>query len=246
MQFIRKWLCAGMLMLLPVMAMAETLTAVGDPWPPFLDPSQAKQGVATEIAQAAFATQGYHVELKFMPWQRAIDGVSHGEFDILIGTWKTPEREGFLEFSEPYAVNDLKFIKRKGDSFEFTDLNSLSGKKIGIVRGYGYSEAFLQANNFKREETPTLISNLLKLVNKRIDLTLEDELDARNIISKEQPELLDAIEFVSPPISSNGLHVSAGLKNPKHAAIIAAFNKGFAIIKANGQLAEILKHNGMQ
>jgi polar amino acid transport system substrate-binding protein len=246
MQLINKWLCASALVLLPMLAVAETLTAVGDPWPPFLDPSQAKQGVATEIAKAAFATQGYDFELKFMPWQRAIDGVSHGEFDMLIGTWKTPERENFLAFSEPYAVNDLKFIKRKGDSFEFVDLNSLTGKKVGVVRGYGYSEAFLQASNFKREETPTLISNLLKLVNQRIDLTLEDELVARNIISKEQPQLLEAIEFVSPPISSNALHVSSGLKNPKHAAIIAAFNQGLATIKENGQLAEILQRNGMQ
>jgi polar amino acid transport system substrate-binding protein len=241
-----KWLCTLALALLPVLVSAETLTAVGDPWPPFLDPDQPNQGVATEIAQAAFATQGYDVKLSFQPWQRAIDGVRDGEFDMLLGTWKTPEREAFLQFSEPYAVNEMKFIKRKGDTFQYNGLDSLSGKVVGIVRGYGYGDDFMKASNFKREEAATLMPSLLKLASQRIDLTLEDELVARSLMSKEHPELLESVEFVSPPLSSNALHVSSGLKNPKHEAIIAAFNKGLATIKANGQLDAILKSNGMK
>ncbi|WP_347506108.1 substrate-binding periplasmic protein [Pseudomonas anguilliseptica] len=241
-----KWLYVLALFFLPFLAYAQTLKAVGDPWPPFLDPNHPHKGVATEIAQAAFATQGYTVELNFVPWQRAIDGVTEGEFDILIGTWKTAEREGFLHFSKPYAANDLKLIKRKGDDFQFTDLDSLSGKTIGTVRGYGYGDAFEKASNFNREEAANLMPSVQKLVNGRIDLTLEDELVARSLISKEKPELLSEIEFVSPPLASNLLHVTAGLKNPNHEAIISAFDKGLEIIKANGELDAILKRNGMK
>ncbi len=88
--------------------------------------------------------------------------------------------------------------------------------------------------------------SILKVIGGRIDLTLEDEVVAKSLINKENPEALEQIEFVATPLSSNGLHVASGLKNPKHEAIIATFNKGFDTIKANGTFDDILQRNGIK
>ena len=225
---------------------AQTITAAGDPWPPFLDPDHPQQGVATELVKAAFASQGHELKLTFVPWQRALDGVKEGEYDVLIGAWKTQEREGFLKFSEPYLSNDVKFIKKKGSDFEYSGMDSLTGKTIGTVRGYGYGDTFEKASNFKREEAANLMPSILKVIGGRIDLTLEDEVVAKSLINKENPEALEQIEFVATPMSSNGLYVAGGLKNPKHEEIIAAFNKGLAAIKADGTFDTILQRNGIK
>lgn len=225
---------------------AQTITAAGDPWPPFLDPDHPQQGVAAELVKAAFASQGHELKFTFVPWQRALDGVKEGEYDVLIGAWKTQEREGFLKFSEPYLFNDVKFIKKKGSDFEYSGMDSLTGKTIGTVRGYGYGDTFEKATNFKREEAANLMPSILKVIGGRIDLTLEDEVVAKSHISKENPEALEQIEFVANPLSSNGLYVAGGLKNPKHEEIIAAFNKGLEAIKADGSFDAILQRNGIK
>ena len=242
----RKTLALFALLLGSATAGAQTINAAGDPWPPFLDPNHPQQGVAIELVREALATQGHQLNFSFVPWQRALDGVKEAEYDVLVSAWKTQERETFLEFNDAYLHNDIKFIKAKGTPFEYAGLDSLNGKTVGTVRGYGYGDAFEKASNFKRDEAANLMPSILKLIGGRIDLTLEDELVAKSLISKENPALLEQIEFVATPLSSNGLHVAAGLKNPKHAEIIAAFNKGLQTIKANGTFDEVLQRNGVK
>jgi polar amino acid transport system substrate-binding protein len=219
---------------------AEKITAVGDPWPPFLDPNRPNKGIVVEIATAAYATQGYELEMSFVPWARAIAGVRSASSDLLLGTWFTKERTEYLMYSEPYLDNAIKFIKKKGDDFEYSDVESLTGKSVGIVRGYGYGEEFSNAENFKKPEAKNLIINIRKLVAGRINLAIEDELVARSIMAKEDPELLDQVEFSKVDYSTNALHVTSGLANAKHKELIEAFNRGLAEIKASGKYAEIL------
>jgi len=222
-------------------AHAEKITAAGDPWPPFLDPEKANNGIIVEIATAAYATQGYELEMNFVPWARALSGVKNASYDLLLGTWWTEERTSYLFYSDPYLENSIKFIKKKGDPFEYDNLTSLAGKSVGVVRGYGYSDDFLAATNFKRPEAKEFIANIRKLTAGRIDLTIEDELVATAIIANKAPKLLSQIEFCEVPLSSNALHVTSGLGNAKHKKLITAFNKGLKEIKRNGEYDKILQ-----
>lgn len=246
----RSCLIIGAALLLTATAWAgeKTLTAASDPWPPFVDPSSPTQGLSLEIVRAAMKTQGYEVTIEFVPWARAEAGLKEGKYDLIPNTWKTEKRTTYLHYSEPYAANQIKFIKLKGDPFEFTGLESLAGKVIGTVRGYGYGDQFLSATNFERDEVVDVLNSIRKLtaVNRRIDLTLEDEIVARHTIAKADPGLLEKIEFTRNSLSENTLHVTSGLVNPKHQEIIAAFNKGLAEIRTNGTYGRIFAAYGIQ
>lgn len=37
----------------------KVVTAAADPWPPFVDPENPKEGLSMEIVKEAFKTQGY-------------------------------------------------------------------------------------------------------------------------------------------------------------------------------------------
>jgi len=223
---------------------SETIVAAGDPWPPFLDPEVPSQGIVLEIARAAYKTQGYEVVMSFVPWARAINGVKEADYDVLLGTWYTKERTEFLHYSDPYLYNDIKFIKRKGDDFDYSGLESLTDKSIGIVRGYGYGDDFLNAKNFRRPETKDLFSNIKKLIKNRVDLAVGDEIVTRAMLKSHGPEYLDKIEFTKTALITNGLHVTSGLSNSKHKKLINAFNKGLKEIKNNGTFDSILKRYG--
>lgn len=241
----RNLLLLSMSALFSVVVQAATITAAQDPWAPFIQKDNANPGVSVEIITEAFKTQGHTVDFKIMPWTRALNEVKSGKVDVLIATWFTSDRTAFLKYSEPYLENSLKFIKRKGDGFEYNGLDSLSGKTVGVIRNYGYGDEFLAANNFKKPEANDLVANAKKLLAKRIDLTLEDELVAKSTLSGAGMNVAD-FEFTANALSVNPLHVTSGLANPNNAQYIEDFNKGLAEIKANGTFDKILAKYGIK
>ena len=225
---------------------SKVITAASDTWPPFVDPDHPKKGISIEIVTAAFATQGYTMEHRITPWARAENDVKTGKTDVLPNTWFTEKRKAYLAYSKPYASNEVKFVKRKGDAFEFNGLESLAGKKVGIMLGYGYRDDFMNSKDFKREAVSDFVINIKKLVGGRIDLTLEDEIVGKNLIAAKDASLLDKIEFTKNALSANALFVTCGLANPRHEEIINAFNKGLEAISADGILAKIFKSYGIE
>ena len=234
------------MLFLPLFAQNKVITIAGDPWPPFLDPENPTNGLSVEIVNAAFETQGYETEIKYMPWARAINGVKEGDYDILVNAWMTEERKEFLMFSDPYTANQIKFIKRAGSDFEFTQMSDLDGLTIGVIRGYGYGDKFMKYEYFTRDESADFETNVKKLIAGRFDLTLEDEIVARIKIAKENRLWFEEIEFVKNPLSQENLYVACGLKNARHQEIIEAFNKGLEVIKTNGTYAKIMEKYGIK
>lgn len=225
----------------------KIITAIADPWAPFVDPDNSTDGLSLEIIRAAYKTQGFSVTMKYVPWARALDSVKNGEYDILPGVWYSKERAEYLYFSNHYTSNNIIFASNISDSFEYSGLDSLTGKTVGIIRGYGYSENFMNADNFNREPTNTLLSNILKLVNHRVDYIIEDEIVLKTKILKEKPELLNQIFFSKTSLLKNELFIASGLNNPRHEEIVNMFNKGLEEIRSNGTYKEIMdKYTGVQ
>ncbi|EKO3659247.1 transporter substrate-binding domain-containing protein [Vibrio metschnikovii] len=222
---------------------AKTLTAAQDPWPPFVT-SEAPHGLSIELVSAALETQGYQLEFQIMPWARALAEVQAGNIDLLPATWFTEQRTSVLAYSDHYLYNQIKFITLPTNAFEYSGLDSLAGKRVGTVRGYGYGDDFLNSTLFNRSEANDLISNLRRLEAGRIDVTLEDELVARSLMSDNG---LDAnnYRFTTSGLSANSLHVTSGLANPNALEYIEAFNRGLEQIKANGTFDKILLKYGI-
>lgn len=218
---------------------AEPLRAVADPWPPYVSPTMPDQGLATRIVREALRRQGFELELDFVPWARALRMVRGGEADLLVAAWWTKERAAYLQYSEPYAINDVRFIKRSGDPFEYAGLESLTGKRVGVIRNYGYNDAFYNADNYQRVENVDLLVNIRMLLAGRIDLAVEDKLVATTILTQSAPELLGEIAFSENSLIVKKLQLATSRNHPRHRQIIAAFNAGLASMRADGTLASM-------
>ena len=221
----------------------KRVTSAANPWAPFVDPESPGQGLSIEIVKAAFAAEGYTLEHRFMPWARAEQEVRKGQIDILPNTWYSKERIHYYKFSKAYAANQIKFIKKKWDPFEYNGIESLTGKSVGVIMGYAYNDEFMNATNFKREGVSRFVLNIQKLIRGRIDLTLEDEIVAKSILNKEAPELLEQIEFTQNVLARNDLYIVCSIENSRCDMIIKAFNKGLEAIKADGTITRIFEQN---
>lgn len=102
------------------------------PWG-FIDSSGIQQGLDADMA-AAFA-KSLGVEVTFQPLAVAnrIPALQTGKVDILFATMgMTAERAKTIQYSQPYAANQLSVVAPK--DMKITDAADLSGKTIGVPR----------------------------------------------------------------------------------------------------------------
>lgn len=228
------------IILIPWTISAEKLTIVTNLWYPYFDAGLKNNGLSAEILSAAMEGRGYELEFKEIPWSRAEEGVKTGSYDVLLNVWKTDERLMHFLYSDAYINNRLVFLKKKSDTFEFEDLHSLRGKKIGTIRGYYYDEEFMKADNLHLVPANDSLQNIQKLDAGRIDIFIEDEAVIKNILKKEFPQGKTSLAFCKKTFMEKELYLAINLKNEKASAFIKSFNEGLKEIKENGKYKKIL------
>ncbi len=205
------------------------LKAAADLWPPYIDESLPLGGLSVQIADAALRTQGYTVRNHIYPWARALEQAKQGKVDLILDAWFTQERSEFFMYSRPYIDGPIKFIKLKDDPFVYKGLSSLKGKTVGLVRDYGYNEAFLADSNYEPFIVTGFIQAIKMLSHNRIDLTLENEFVAKTRILSDLPDIYPMIEFVEEPLSNNYVYVVSGYDHRKRPVITPCFPRSVAI-----------------
>jgi polar amino acid transport system substrate-binding protein len=241
--FIRR--LAGLisaLVLYPAMASDLNVVHTGN-WPPYSAEELPGQGLAIELVTSALQRAGYTIQLRVDTLDRILEGSKLGVYDVFATPWYSDERNRYLDFSEPYLESTIRFLKRKETKFDYRGLPSLEGMKIGIVRDYAYDEAFSQSPDVNTVSERNLVQNLLKLTQRRIDLTLDDELVLQYEINRFMPHSMAQLEFVAEPLAVRGVHIGVSRKNPEHEKIVADFNAAIATMKKDGSYGRIVQRH---
>lgn len=238
--------CLFALLLLPLYGVAaESLRLVADPWPPFNDKTLLNNGLATDLVSTALARAGYATTYAQVPWERAVRGLQQEHYDVLINAWYTEERAGFGHFSQPYLINRIRFLQRKGSAIQFKQLSDLYPYSIAVVRGYAYSSEFDQDSRLSKVGVGGFAMGARMLHARRVQLTLEDEIVARFHLSRDLAGLGDELEFLPQSLSENGLHILVSRQHPQHRQIAEAFNLAIEAMRADGSYAAIFQRHGL-
>jgi len=151
------------------------------------------------------------------------------------------DRAKYLDFSQPYLESSINFIKRTDSAFEYTRFDDLEGMTIGVIENYAYDEDFSDSTTIERISAGSLTENLRKLVNKEIDLSLDDELVLLYTLHRSMPRSVATLEILGKPLAVRGVNIGVSRKNPDHAGIVANFNKAIAEMKADGTYDRIVQ-----
>lgn len=233
------------LFLLPCAAAAEHLRLVADTWPPFTDQRLPGSGVATELVTTALERAGYTSDYREVPWERAILGLQRDDYDVLINAWYSDERAGFGHFSEPYLVNRIRFVQRKGDGIAFAQLSDLYPYRIAVLRGYAYSAEFGADKSLRKVGVSSFESAAHMVLHGRVSLALEDEYVARFQFNHQLKGIADQLEFLPTPLSENGLHILIRLTHGNHVEIARRFDDAITAMRADGSYAAIMQRHGL-
>ena len=215
-------------------------------WEPYIGEKLADQGYVASIIRQSYKASGYNTSIVFMPWARVVVMARAGIYDGYFPEYFTESLKSDYLVSEPFPGGPLVFFKRKSESIAFKTLSDLKDYKIGVVRGYVNTKEFDEADYLHKEVADNDLTNLRKLVRKRLDLIVADKFVGTHLLKQNMPGKVDEVEIMTPFLEEKSLHLCISKKVPDAPAKIKAFNEGLKIIKDNGTFAAILQANGFQ
>lgn len=122
------------------------ILAVEKDYPPFLFvENDIVKGIAYDYVEIISNKLGKKLEkTEPLQLQQMLDYVKNGQANILADITKTPERDIFLEFSNPYVTTPAVVIARKGEE-KVWDVKPANGLRVAVGKGYGVV-SFLKKN----------------------------------------------------------------------------------------------------
>ena len=118
---------------------AHPVIRVGGPkaFPPFhyYDDHGKAIGIAPDYLALIMKTLGVQMRYEpVRPWPEVLEKIKTGRLDLIACAAKSPERESFLAFSQPYLSFPLVILTRQDESF-VSGLEDLQGKRVAMVKG---------------------------------------------------------------------------------------------------------------
>lgn len=221
---------------------APVRIAVDAAYPPYMfaDEAGEARGLYPRIIAAAFRRMDVPLEIQALPWRRALRDGTLGETGIG-GIYLNPERRAVFDYSAAIAPEILRIYVRPQAPFPFAELADLSGKTVGINRGWSYGEDFdraAAAGIFRAEEAGDILANARKLIRGRIDCFIADEIAAARVLRRHGIAAA-AVPLPTPVATSDGHLVFA--KSTGRKALLERFDRTLETMRADGAYAAILR-----
>ncbi len=223
----------------------QSLRMVISNWAPYKGENLPDGGIASDITRQVLNRIGYSVETASVPWKRALISTMKGAYDVIPAIWSTPEREVSLHFTDPILKSRIVVISLKSYKFEFKHLEDLRGKTIGVGRGWGYPDDFMNADYFKRDQAKDFETNIKKLINGRFNIIVGEEFAARYTINTKFKDKINSFRYSSVSIKEATLLVAFSRLLPDYEKITIQFNQALKAMHEDGSYERILKKHGV-
>jgi polar amino acid transport system substrate-binding protein len=232
----------------PVFAITPTfrakpiITIAADNWCPInCGSNDVRPGVGIELAKAIFEPLGYQINYVVMPWSDALAQVRAGKVSAVIGASRFDDATLIFPTQAVYNITDNFYVLR-GNSWRFQGIYTLKGKKLGVIRDYGYGQAvndYIQANqgNYEKvqfaEGEHALRDNIKKLTSRQIDVLVESGPVMEYTIDKMRLQSTVELAGTSPQAK---VYLAFSPALPGSRAWAGQFDAGMRALSEAGQL----------
>ncbi|WP_438466611.1 substrate-binding periplasmic protein [Marinomonas sp. PE14-40] len=195
------------------------------------------RGYSWDVLRESFQEMGYTIQLKIVPWARAVSTIRSGNADILFPTGINTERLSTFYFSEE-AINSAKFkvYVNQDSALEWQDLTSLKGLSIGVKRGFNYGDKWDAVKDINIIKITTITQGFKMLEANYLDGFLGYETNWDYTLKQENWQG----KFKKMPAFDSSNEYLAALKtNPNAKALLADFDLGKRRLMKQGRLQQI-------
>jgi polar amino acid transport system substrate-binding protein len=219
-----------------------------DAWEPYQYADVGGRVAGLDIELVSLVANGIGCEITYRQgtWVDLLGSLKEGDIDILLGASKTPAREKFAFFSEPYRMEEFSLYIRSGeqDDLDFTTLTEFvnSGSKVGVVAEYLYGEEV--ARLVDHPETSKMFVNAImgelnvaRLMDGDIDGFLEDSFVGASMLRRKA--LSDYIIAQGITIETGNAYVMFSQESVTPEQLVA-FNAELKRVKASDDYEELM------
>lgn len=219
-----------------------------DPWEPYhYAPVGIRvQGLDVDLISTMAQEVGCELAWEQGSWAGMLQLIRSGEIDLLPGATRTPERESFAYFSEPYRQESFRIHVRADETEKWSGMSLAEllkdGFRLGLTRGYIYGKQFeevLENPQWQDQliEVPVGELNFLNLMDFRIDGFLEDPFVAASIDHRRDWGV--TFEALPLDIHSGGVHLMFS-KESSDPGLVERFDAALAELRESGEYQRIL------
>lgn len=210
-----------------------------DHYPPYSGHDLKEKGFCPDVTKTALERAGYKVDVQLMDWRKVLENAASGKVDVITCSWHVSSRESFLLFTKLLHANRLVFAAPVVNAFEYTHLEDLKGKKVGVVAGYGYPSSFLEASYIQRVVGPSVEDNLRAVASGALDATLDDEGLMRNQLRHSLSSVASDIRLTRGAIHETPLVAGVSRHRPDVEEIVERFNAALVVMAGDGTLKDL-------
>jgi polar amino acid transport system substrate-binding protein len=150
-------------------------------WCPYTCDSKQEPGIVVEYLQEILAPHNIVLDIRYLPWKRAIREVETGKISGLV-TAVTSEAPSLLFTSEATMGYSVCLYTKKNSSWQYIDPSSLTDQVLGAALNYSYNEsidAYIKANKNTSKITTAVGENKIPrfysmLKSNRINVFISD------------------------------------------------------------------------
>lgn len=227
---------------LSVIAQTTVLKLASDAWPPFTNVAGEKS-FASDLVREALLRISIQSETEIVAFDEVINGIDAGTFHGSSALWESNERKKKYLFSSPYLQNQLILVGRKGSDVSATALSELTGKRIGIVKNYAYSETLNTSKLVILVAGESDQQNLERLLSEEIDYMLVDALLIQYMLKYQVNDVSALLEIAKKPAIVKSLHFALSKEIPEGKDILARFDQEIKNMITDGSYHRILELN---
>lgn len=192
-------------------------------------------GIDVDIVNQISKDMGKTPDIQNMTFDSVLAAASSGKVDMAVaGITKTSEREKSMDFSDPYYdAKNVIIVKSTNTSISGKD--SLKGKKIAVEKGTTGDDLATSATgdaNVSRFDSTT--DAVTDLKNGKVDAVILDSFPANTFVKQNK-----GLKITGEGFSSEQYCITVKKGNSK---LLSQINATIKKMKANGQLAKIIKH----
>ncbi|WP_163833426.1 substrate-binding periplasmic protein [Spartinivicinus ruber] len=213
-------------------------------WPPYYDRFLKNEGFFAEIVKDAYRLQGKKVKIIFTSWKRAFELTKKGKYQALLGAYYVPEREKFFKYSTEICRSRQYLYSKKSRNITFTSLSELTPYRIGIVRGYHYSDEFNNSKELDKYEAVSAKQNIKLLMIDRLELVTADSRVIQYYSTTDYPSLANQYKQHPLMLKDITVHLVISKAIPNTDQLYQEFETGFAIMKEKGLDKDIMRKHG--
>lgn len=227
-----------------IAAHPEVTVAATPDWPPFewKDKETGKHnGISADFIELAAQKVGLKVEPVFGAWSDLIEKLKNKELDVAPGLNRTPERDAFLLFTEPF-VEYFSVIFTAEDREDIKTMQDLNGKTIAVEKGYALAEILAKDYpGINLMLVDTTVQALQAVSSTKADAFIGNQLVGTSLIK----------QYLIPNLKTSGFYnripgrFRFGIRDdwPELRSILG---KGLAAISEDERSAIFKRHTGLQ